>query len=837
MAILGSFSLGGALDKILTTGDIEAPAVQSALKKLTDNPKAAMEKVLNVIASGPRLHHSTAYKLVSRLLDNTTVGMVMQALPSFPDDAQAQIATTLNTSNQYDPHLLLPYLRTPLNTSLCKDMLTAHRRDFKAAKLLSAVIKIDPDLQDNVFELIHANVDETALAEAIALSHSKDDNIRTQVTSIIAEFDNPAAQEALMTLLNDNSQKVRLNALRGLVKIRADLATGDLFRLMSKAKKEESPLVKALISCSTDPKLLENFIEALFAPKGKMKPLAIAGLSELMNKDVLYEIFYELHDKPEATQDSMIRSLQDAGGEKFLTAANELLSHYDEDIRRLAANAFHEQDTGEETVIEGMLNGLAVDIPNNLKLEYIEKLGHAGVTSAVDPLIKILGSEDTELFAPSLDALASIGDPKALAAAFEALNAKDIEIQTSALKCLNAITPDKFAERLRDQLLELSNHVHEDVIEELVNTVETLTDKHNLRTTTHYKRTIESLKKSDNDEFGFAPEASSANSMFAPEEESSSSYSMFGKDEADNGVFGVVDETDSGSGDESAEPAEEPVFAVNLEEGLVLNDRYELIREIGRGGYGSVWLIKDNFIQEEMVMKFLHQQLVSDDIAIERFIRELRLARKITHKNIIRLFDYLDLGKVTAISMEYFEGAALSSLIKDGPIEINAIAKIASITCDALHSAHEAGVIHRDMKPANILVDTNHEIKIVDFGIAAASKHAESRLTRTGTLIGTPTYISPEQIQGKAVDARTDIYSLGIIMYEMLSGSPPYLADDPMALIFMHVEGSARRIDDVNPLVPKEFADIVHKCILPDPDERFQSMLELREAISQTGLA
>ena len=187
--------------------------------------------------------------------------------------------------------------------------------------------------------------------------------------------------------------------------------------------------------------------------------------------------------------------------------------------------------------------------------------------------------------------------------------------------------------------------------------------------------------------------------------------------------------------------------------------------------------------------------------------------------------------------MEYFPGKALSSIIHQGSIEPTRVVKLVKAISEALEVAHQADVIHRDMKPANILVDERDAVKIVDFGIAAASKHAESRLTRTGTLIGTPTYISPEQIQGKAVDGRTDMYSLGVIMYEMLSGQPPYQAEDPMALVFMHVEGNARRLDEVNPLVPGELADVVHKCISPDPEKRYHSMAELGQALSEINLS
>ena len=386
-----------------------------------------------------------------------------------------------------------------------------------------------------------------------------------------------------------------------------------------------------------------------------------------------------------------------------------------------------------------------------------------------------------------------------------------------------------------------------EVLPKLVDLIEHITSKHRLLETTAYQRSMEELKKDRSGEFEvlgpdsfgidseayFGSKSAEVDNPFGYE-----SANPFGDsgdspfDKGDGGVFGTgelsLGNTDSRhTGD----------MELNFEPGQVLANRYKLVKEIGRGGYGSVWLVDDNFIKEQLVMKFLHQTLVSDEIAVERFIRELRLARKITHANIIRLFDYLDLGPIAAISMEYFPGKALSSIIHQGSIEPTRVVKLVKAISEALEVAHQADVIHRDMKPANILVDERDAVKIVDFGIAAASKHAESRLTRTGTLIGTPTYISPEQIQGKAVDGRTDMYSLGVIMYEMLSGQPPYQAEDPMALVFMHVEGNARRLDEVNPLVPGELADVVHKCISPDPEKRYHSMAELGQALSEINLS
>lgn len=826
MALLGTFTLGGALDKVLAAGDTDAPRIQSAITKLKENPRDAMSKILKEIESGPKLHYSTALKLLSMLLDNTTISIVIQALPSLNTVAQKDIAAILNRSNQYDPHTILPYLKSPLSLQISRDLLTAHRREFKAAKLLRQVVKIDSELWDTIFELVHASVDEPALAEANLLSQSKDPKIRELVIGVIAEFNNPAAQESLLSFLNDESGKVRLAALRGLVRIRANLPVANLLELMKSASKEEATYVKALIGHSKDPELINQFTLALLSKNAKLKPLAIVGLAQLMSTQTLRNVFEAIAEKPQPTIDSILNSLHEAAKKKYSLAVSELINDYSPEIKTLAGRALLQLDPEDEIVATAMATALGENLADDIMLPLIELQQQIQSPDAVDPLINILKGRNTEMYAPTLKALRGIADARALAPVFESLNEQDAEIQKAALKCLVAVTPEQFASKMRDQLIEQSNHLETDALETLVDTLRAFTKKFNLRITTNYQKTLDKLNKDASGEFempmslGGAAASDPGGDPF-----SSDADNPFGG--KSDGVFGSAQQ-DSPM-DTEGDPAMD--FAIDLEEGLILGDRYELIREIGRGGYGSVWLIKDSFIKEEMVMKFLHQQLVSDDVAIERFIRELRLARKITHKNIIRLFDYLDLGNISAISMEYFDGKPLSNWLHESTMEPEDVVKIMITVCHALQNAHDEGVIHRDMKPANILINDQHDVKIVDFGIAAASKHAESRLTRTGTLIGTPTYISPEQIQGKEIDPRTDIYSLGIIMYEMLAGHPPYQAEDPMALIFLHVEGDARPINDANPLVSQELANVVHRCIKPDPEDRFASMEELAKAL------
>lgn len=830
MALLGKFGLNGALNKVLNSGDLDAPEVESALEKLLDNKKDAVEKVIEQIESGPRLHYSISLKLLGRLLDNTTIEPVMEALPRLEKEAQNDIAVLLNTGRRYDPHLLLPYLKEPLSLQISRDMIMAHRQSFTAAKLLKAVARTKPDLWDVIFGLVHARIDDEAFPEARALTKSKNAKLREYATGVIAGYNNPAAVEALQGLLNDHNKEVHLAALRGLTRMEASLPATTISQLMKTMQKEEVPLVKALLSFSKDPRLMTYINQAMFGKNAKLRLFALESLALIANKDNIFQVFQELANKPRETHANVIQVLVEHGGVRFIDAVAALAHDPEKIIRDIAIEAIELSDAQNPKILDLIRQHVADDIDAQIKISFINKLGETRDAAATPALLKVLRTDPKQRVV-TLSALEKIADESALADVFEMLADGNADVQRAALACLLKITPKQFAGQIREQLIDNVDKIKEPAVPTLVELVEKITSRYHLPETTAYKNAMETLKKDSADDIDLAmPYAAPASS----DPFGAAADNPFGNTgEMDNSIFGTGEIS---MPEEKAEQAAED-FGIDLQEGEILAKRYKLVREIGRGGYGSVWLVEDTFIKEQLVMKFLHQTLVSDEIAIERFIRELRLARKITHTNIIRLFDYLDLGSVAAISMEYFAGAPLSKIIHEGLMEPKRVVGLVKTISTALETAHQAEVVHRDMKPANILVDENNVVKIVDFGIAAASKHAESRLTRTGTLVGTPTYISPEQIQGKVVDGRTDLYSLGIIMYEMLSGHPPYQAEDPMALVFMHVEGDARRLDEVNPLVSKELANIVHRCIEPDPDNRYQSMAELAKALSQLDLA
>jgi serine/threonine-protein kinase len=266
----------------------------------------------------------------------------------------------------------------------------------------------------------------------------------------------------------------------------------------------------------------------------------------------------------------------------------------------------------------------------------------------------------------------------------------------------------------------------------------------------------------------------------------------------------------------------------NLPIGTRLLDRYRVMRRIGGGGFGSVYLVEDVVVREELVLKVLSPHLSMDENMIRRFVQELKYTRRISHPNVIRIYDLIHLGGAHAISMEYFPAQDLGRILKDkGRIPVGRAMTIAAQVCEGLTAAHDASVTHRDIKPPNILVGDNDVTKIVDFGLASVGAGAGSRLTKSGILVGTPEYISPEQITGGEVDGRADLYSFGVVMYEMLTGTQPFSGDNAVNVLFQHLEGSVKPLRELLPELPESVERLVQRAMAKDPKDRPSSAVEL----------
>ncbi len=275
---------------------------------------------------------------------------------------------------------------------------------------------------------------------------------------------------------------------------------------------------------------------------------------------------------------------------------------------------------------------------------------------------------------------------------------------------------------------------------------------------------------------------------------------------------------------------------------IVLGDRYTLLEVLGDGGMARVYLAHDNVLERDVALKVLREHYADDEAFVERFRREARSAAALNHPGIVQVYDQ---GRAQEeedgtyyIAMEYVPGGTLKErIVREGPLDHRVAAGVALCIAEALNAAHEHGIVHRDIKPHNVLLSASGEAKVADFGIARAA--SSKTVTETNLILGTSAYMSPEQVRGERVGPASDLYSLGVVLYEMLTGEQPYRAEDPIATAMKHLEEPIPHPRKLNPAVSEGLDAVVVKLLAKNPEERYASAAVLAEDLRRVrnGLA
>jgi serine/threonine-protein kinase len=306
----------------------------------------------------------------------------------------------------------------------------------------------------------------------------------------------------------------------------------------------------------------------------------------------------------------------------------------------------------------------------------------------------------------------------------------------------------------------------------------------------------------------------------------------------------LVDYMQAASGSAATQPIESLPTGIRaaggeqLRPGLLFAGRYDVKEILGAGGMGVVYRALDRELQEPVAIKTLKPEaMAGGSVALERFKQEIRLARKIAHRNVVRTYDLGEQNGIYYLTMEYVEGTSLKQLIATrGKLPVSVALTVGKQLCRALEVAHAEGVIHRDIKPQNIVVEPSGFIKVMDFGIARLANPAQGKgLTEAGASIGTPDYMSPEQLSGAELDPRSDLYAAGVVLFECVTGRVPFEADTPWTLIVKHLEEEPPNPRDLNGDVPEALGAVILKAMAKKPADRYATAAQLHDALARIG--
>lgn len=791
MNLLGGFRADQLLNQLAGEQDIDSPAARRTIEKLKNLGPKVIPRTIEALAMSDKARMMVFVDILASQVNDKTLPYYKEGLADGGERVVSGTAWALSSSNSYNPNTLLQFLEDPeVSKPALIEILRVHKRNLSVHELLRRAYELEPKEKAALFGIIEDIVTDDMLPDLIARMGGKDPVVKVHLINLLARFDTSEVNQALEMQLGDSHKMVRAAALGALAsrKGKGTINIDKVAKLLLDPDLDvQNKAVDVLVHVN-HPETIKHLITALKDESEYSRRAAVEVLNEIGDASSVKDLLEALKDDDWWVRSRAGDALAEIGGPRVVDSVLELINDKDEDIRRTAIEILN--STKDERAVAQLIKATD-DSDWWVRERAVDALSQIGDKSAVPKLVSMLGKSgkmDTVL----IRALGKLGDQSIIDKIVPMLKRSEREVQVEAIKAIAHLADQKRADTVR-KALEKIKKVDDSAI---VNVAD------------------QAIKEID---------AKFSRSVM---EENIRAEKI-----ADQSKTLLIENEDIDSIIEA--PEQQILDIATLEPGAVIDGRYKYIEKIGKGAFGTVLLMQDQVVDERLILKFLNPNVSSDEEMMKRFVHELRYSRKITHKNVIRIYDFLHLQGAYAISMEYFPSHTLGVEIVDNkPMDFDRALQFSCDMATGMAVAHQAGVIHRDLKPANVLINDESLLKIVDFGVAAAASSGDTQLTKTGYVIGSPKYMAPEQILGKKVDETADIYSIGVIMYEMVTGIPPYSRGDHMSVMYQHVQGKAKPCNEVNKKIPEDLAAVITRAMSVDKSKRFQSMNDMFDALS-----
>ena len=822
MSFLASFRSDQIIGQLIAEPDPQSPAAQKLVNKLKSAGNKAVPKIIDALAMSDKTHTMVLVDILGAMINDKNLLMYKEGLADGNERVVSGTAWALSSSTVFNANGLLEFFDDPeVSKAALIEVLRVHKQDLSVHELLRHAYECEPKEKAAIFKIIQETIKPEMIPDLIARMGGKDPVIKIHLMQLLAKFDKAEITNALEMQLKDPNKMVRSAALSALGTRKSNtISIEKVAKVLTDPDLDvQSKAVDVLVKIN-HPDTIQYLLPALKDESEYARRAAVEVLNAVGNANSVKDLLSAIKDDDWWVRSRAGDALAEIGGPIVVDSVVSLITSEDEEIRRTAIEILN--STKDQRAVEGLLKATD-DSDWWVRERAVDALSKIGDTRALPKLESMLG-KDPKTDTVVIRALGKLGNHKHISRILPLLQSPEREVQVEAIKALSQLSDESHAESIRGILRKIQQSEEHTIINAADTALKSLDDRYS---ETVIEQNVRAEKIAGNTKTLLVDNQDLERLLHAAKEASAVAQA-----DGDGEIVPAVAEA------APVAPMAQAVLDIsNLSPGDVIDGRYKYIEKIGKGAFGTVLLMEDEVVDEQLILKFLNPNVSSDEEMMKRFVHELRYSRKITHRNVIRIYDFLHLQGCYAISMEYFPSHTLSGEIPDSkPMDLSKALQFSKDMATGMTIAHQAGVIHRDLKPANILVNEDGLLKIVDFGVAAAASSGDTQLTKTGYVIGSPKYMAPEQILGKKVDQTADVYSIGVIMYEMVTGIPPYSRGDHMSVMYQHVQGKAKHCQEINENLPDAFAEVIVKAMSVDKTKRYQSMDELNDALSALNL-